>query len=263
MENRTETRMDMVPFVFNDNMVRGCLDDRGEPWFVARDVAAVLDLQNIRQNLESLDEDEKITVCNPDGNPRAGIPHQYAMVSESGLYALIFRSRKPEARRFRKWVTAEVLPALRKKGHYARPGSVFGVDGVPGAALGMKPRMRKDVMTLAVRMAALDNGGTDEAVYWFREISDMIGAETPPAMSELSAEAGRQVEAFAEQCLSLAPGRKESAAMIYRAYLRWWDERQGKRLTLCAFGRALGRVYPKTKDSTIWYMDVRLKSEYR
>lgn len=256
MENRTETRMDMVPFVFNDNMVRGCLDDRGEPWFVARDVCRVLELEKYRDAVARLDEDERGSVL----VDTLGGPQQMATISESGLYALIFRSRKPEARRFRKWVTAEVLPALRKKGHYARPGSVFGV---PGAALGMKPRMRKDVMTLAVRMAALDNGGTDEAVYWFREISDMIGAETPPAMSELSAEAGRQVEAFAEQCLSLAPGRKESAAMIYRAYLRWWDERQGKRLTLCAFGRALGRVYPKTKDSTIWYMDVRLKSEYR
>ncbi len=259
MENRTETRMDMVPFVFNDNMVRGCLDDRGEPWFVARDVCRVLELEKYRDAVARLDEDERGSVL----VDTLGGPQQMATISESGLYALIFRSRKPEARRFRKWVTAEVLPALRKKGHYARPGSVFGVDGVPGVALGMKPRMRKDVMTLAVRMAALDNGGTDEAVYWFREISDMIGAETPPAMSELSAEAGRQVEAFAEQCLSLAPGRKESAAMIYRAYLRWWDERQGKRLTLCAFGRALGRVYPKTKDSTIWYMDVRLKSEYR
>ena len=61
MENRTETRMDMVPFVFNDNMVRGCLDDRGEPWFVARDVCRVLDIANNRDAVTGLDDDEKIT----------------------------------------------------------------------------------------------------------------------------------------------------------------------------------------------------------
>ena len=161
MENRTETRMDMVPFVFNDNMVRGCLDDRGEPWFVARDVCRVLDIANNRDAVTGLDDDEKITVANPDGNPRAGIPHEMTLVSESGLYALVFRSRKPEARRFRKWVTAEVLPALRKKGYYARPGSVFGVSGAPGAATRLRPRMRREALALAVRMAGLDNGGSD------------------------------------------------------------------------------------------------------
>lgn len=109
-------------FKFNSEgfgSVRVHVDAAGEPWFVTKDVAEILGLQNIRQNLSELDEDEKITVTNPDGNPRAGIPHQLALVSESGLYALIFRSRKPEAKAFSKWVRTEILPSIRKTGQYA------------------------------------------------------------------------------------------------------------------------------------------------
>lgn len=66
-----------------------------------------------------LGEDEKITLSNPDGNPRAGIPHQMNVVSEPGLYSLILRSRKPEAKAFKRWVTHEVIPSIRKHGLYA------------------------------------------------------------------------------------------------------------------------------------------------
>ncbi len=265
MENRTETRMDMIPFVFNDNMVRGCLDDRGEPWFVARDVCRVLDIANNRDAVTGLDDDEKITVANPDGNPRAGIPHEMTLVSESGLYALVFRSRKPEARRFRKWVTAEVLPALRKKGYYARPGSVFGVSGAPGAATRLRPRMRREALALAVRMAGLDNGGSDEAVRWFEEISALLGGEDA-GMENYSARHAaimEQVTTFAADCLVLAPGRQESAARIYQSYLRWWDATRGERLNPHIFGRCLGNIYTKTKSGTVKYVNVRLREEYR
>ena len=57
----------------------------------------MLCIENNRDAISTLDEDEKITVANPDGNPRAGIPHQYVLISESGLYFLVFRSRKPQA----------------------------------------------------------------------------------------------------------------------------------------------------------------------
>jgi prophage antirepressor-like protein len=58
---------------------------------------------NVSETLRGLDEDEKITLSNPDGNPRRGIPHSYVIINESGLYSLILRSRKPEAKRFKKW----------------------------------------------------------------------------------------------------------------------------------------------------------------
>ena len=93
-----------------------------EIWFVAKDVCAILKLTNSRMAIQSLDEDEK-GVSNsytPGGNQEVNI------ISESGLYRLIFKSRKPEARRFRKWVTGEVLPSIRKTGGYSVAG--FGMD---------------------------------------------------------------------------------------------------------------------------------------
>lgn len=101
--------------------LRGFLDDDGNPWFVAADVCAALNLDNNREAVSSLDHDEKITVSNPDGNPRAGIPHRFTAISEPGLYSLIFRSRKPEAKVFKRWVTHEVIPAIRKTGQYQNP----------------------------------------------------------------------------------------------------------------------------------------------
>lgn len=73
-----------------------------DPWFVAKDVCECLGLENVSEALRGLDEDEKITLSNPDGNPKAGIPHQMNVISESGLYSLILRSRKPEAKAFKR-----------------------------------------------------------------------------------------------------------------------------------------------------------------
>ena len=109
--------MSITPFTFNGTEVRTILRD-GEPWFVAADVCNVLELADTSSALRELDEDEKITQHNERGNPRAGIPHQFNLINESGLYALTFKSRKPEAKAFKKWVTAEVLPAIRKTGSF-------------------------------------------------------------------------------------------------------------------------------------------------
>ncbi|MDD4837288.1 MAG: BRO family protein [Dethiosulfovibrio sp.] len=90
-------------------------DQNGEPWFIAKDVIDILGLSNITEAIRDLDEDEKNNIRNPEvkrGNPNLLI------INESGLYSLILKSRKPEAKRFKKWVTSEVIPALRKDGAY-------------------------------------------------------------------------------------------------------------------------------------------------
>lgn len=84
----------------------------GEPWFVAADVCNALDIRNPSQAISRLDEDEKIiTLISNEGNQR-GNPN-VAVVNEPGLYTLILGSRKPEAKAFKRWITHEVLPALR------------------------------------------------------------------------------------------------------------------------------------------------------
>ena len=85
-----------------------------EPWFVAKDVCDVLEISNNRDAVSRLDDDEKATSVLPT---QFGAKDMW-LINESGLYSLIFQSRKPEAKAFRKWVTSEVLPAIRKKGYY-------------------------------------------------------------------------------------------------------------------------------------------------
>lgn len=107
----------VAPFDFAGQPVRVFTDDQGEPWFVARDVCAVLELPNVSQAVSRLADDEKSTITSSDGGP------DRLLVSEAGLYRLIFTSRRPEAEAFRRWVTHEVLPAIRRTGSYAAPAA--------------------------------------------------------------------------------------------------------------------------------------------
>lgn len=87
----------------------------GEPWFVLADVCKVLELSSPHKVAERLDGDEK----GRNQIPTLGGVQEMAVVNESGLYAVILRSDKPQAKPFRKWVTSEVLPSIRKHGSYS------------------------------------------------------------------------------------------------------------------------------------------------
>ena len=89
----------------------------GEPWLVGKDVAEALGYSNTRDALDRhVDTEDKNTVANPDG--KRGNPNM-TIINESGLYALVLSSKLPTARRYRHWVTSEVLPSIRKHGLYA------------------------------------------------------------------------------------------------------------------------------------------------
>ena len=106
---------DMIQFEFEEKPVRTILDESGNPWWVAADVCEILKHTNTSVAINSLDEDER-------AKKSLGRQGDAWVISESGLYTLIIRSNKPEAKKFRKWITAEVLPAIRKNGFYAMPG---------------------------------------------------------------------------------------------------------------------------------------------
>lgn len=109
----TTTPTDVTPFSFDDRAVRVVMM-QDEPWFVCTDVAASLGYSSPKDAASHLDDDEKgsATVRTPGGDQRVTV------INESGLYSLVLRSRKPEAKRFAKWVTRDVLPAIRKTGRY-------------------------------------------------------------------------------------------------------------------------------------------------
>ncbi|WP_373725096.1 BRO-N domain-containing protein [Bacteroides heparinolyticus] len=99
---------------YKGNEVR-TVNKNGEVWWVLADVCKILELSNSRETSKRLDDDEKDDVSIID---TIGRKQTVTAINESGLYNLIFQSRKPEAKPFRKWVTSEVLPSIRKTGKY-------------------------------------------------------------------------------------------------------------------------------------------------
>jgi prophage antirepressor-like protein len=104
-------------FNFVEKSVRVEMDENNNPLFLAKDICEILELNNVSQALSRLDDDEKGIIL----NDTQGGKQEMSVVNESGLYSLVLSSRKPEAKKFRKWVTNEVLPAIRKTGSYTNP----------------------------------------------------------------------------------------------------------------------------------------------
>jgi prophage antirepressor-like protein len=105
---------DLQTFRFDSFAVR--VSDRdGEPWFVAADICGALGISDTHVALRRLEDADKGR-CQI---PTPGGPQEMIVVNETGLYLLVFRSQKPEAERFTRWVASEVLPALRRTGHYS------------------------------------------------------------------------------------------------------------------------------------------------
>ena len=109
----------LMKFEYQQQEVRTVVKEDGEQLWVAKDVCEVLGISKYRDAIARLDDDQKGT-CPVRLDRNVG-DREMAVVNESGLYELIIRSDKPEARAFRKWVTSEVLPALRKTGKYEVP----------------------------------------------------------------------------------------------------------------------------------------------
>lgn len=109
-------------FNYNSNEVRTIQKD-GEPWFVLKDIASILGIENHKDLLKRLDPDEvgRFDLPHPQ-NPNKTI--EMTCINESGLYNVILRSDKPEAKPFRKWVTSDVLPTIRRHGAYMTPDTL-------------------------------------------------------------------------------------------------------------------------------------------
>ena len=111
------SKKELSVFNFEESTpIRVILQD-GEPWFIANDVCAALQIGNPRQAISYLDEDEKGVTT----NDTPGGQQEMTIINEPGLYSLVLRSRKLEAKKFKRWITHEVLPAIRRTGSYAAP----------------------------------------------------------------------------------------------------------------------------------------------
>ena len=145
----------ITPFHFGEQQVRVISDDQGEPWFVAADVCAALTVST--EQTRRLDDDEKglRTVQTLGGQ------QEMLTINESGLYSLILTSRKPSAKKFKKWVTSEVLPSIRRTGAYAAAPAMLVVKNaamqlVIAQAMELD-RIEQEQQRLASRVEAVES----------------------------------------------------------------------------------------------------------
>jgi anti-repressor protein len=125
-------------FEYGDRDIRTVLDEQGEPWWVAKDVCEVLSMRV--EQTRRLDEDEK--GLRPMQTP--GGKQEMVVVNEAGLYSLILSSRKPEAKDFKRWITHEVVPSIRKHGMYATPQTVEQLIKDPDTMISVLQELKKE-----------------------------------------------------------------------------------------------------------------------
>lgn len=248
-------------FSFDDLPVR-VLERSGAPWFVGNDVCGVLSISDARQAIDRLDDDER-GVCTV---PTPGGPQEMRCISESGLWALVLTSRKLAAKRFRKWVTAEVLPAIRRTGRYEASGQPRKWSGTSGP-FASDPDMNGTAGALALVQTCERLWGRAEArALWAQlglpvpEVPARPGraapgrAPVPASAWETRAHDGRIAAAFLAACTRPDPDGSVASSVLFQAFGRWsrgqdigrWDTRR--------FAAALtGLGYRKyKKDVVLW-----------
>lgn len=262
--NIAQQKNALVPFAFGDNMVRVRMDENGNPWWVAKDVCRVLGLENNREAISNLDDDEKADVRITDTSSN-GVEQRRTVniISESGLYALVFRSRKPEAKAFSKWVRTDVLPALRKTGRYEVPGQPVSYrtampEELPPEALNLRPSTRQRLWQDALQTARLDGNGSAAAREWFVFLCRMMTAERPRN------DVQQRILDFMDECLGQAKGYNTPSTRIYKAFVAWWTlhaRNHRERLNVPGIKTVsviLAERFGRFKSSRIVFKDCRL-----
>lgn len=124
-------------FNFNAATLRTLTDENGDPWFVAKDVCDILEINNPSDALKRLDDDERARF-------NLGRQGEANIINEAGLYALVLGSRKPEAREFKRWVTHEVLPSIRKHGIYATDTTIDQILADPDFGIRLLTSLKEE-----------------------------------------------------------------------------------------------------------------------
>jgi prophage antirepressor-like protein len=119
--------MEVKDFSYDKKKVRVVIDEQGNPWWIAKDVCEILGLENVSKALIELDTDEKTDLTGSNvGNDISKLK----AINEPGLYHLIFKSKKDEAKNFKRWITHEVLPEIRKTGGYNAGGQMISQESI-------------------------------------------------------------------------------------------------------------------------------------
>lgn len=164
---------EVTPFDYNGHTLSTITDGHGEVWFVAKEVAEILDYSDAEAMTRRLDDDEKRNLQIVGfGNGGRGT----AVINESGLYSAILGSTKPEAKPFKKWVTAEVLPSIRKTGSYTHPKAGVGSTALDKLRTANALKLAEETAAkLCARFSRL--GESAQQVIYAKIINPIVGDE--------------------------------------------------------------------------------------
>ena len=132
--------MNQLSRVFNNQELRIIEKENNELWFVAKDVCDILEIKNSRDAVSRLDDDEKGVVLTDTPGGR----QKLQAVNEFGLYNLVLTSRKPEAKEFKRWITHEVIPSIRKHGAYMTPETIEKVLTDPDTIIKLATNLKEE-----------------------------------------------------------------------------------------------------------------------
>ena len=209
------------PFAFEDKLVRTLLDEQGEPWFVAKDVALALGYQwNGAARIAHVPEEWRgvTSVVTPFGE------QEMLTLSEQGLYFFVARSDKPAALPFQRWLAGEVLPSLRRTGSYALTEQDKAVGPQVPAWLGALTRVQRlHCLRLAVQARQQEEPGNVEEI--FLRFCGYL------ALPEQGTE-DVSLDSFVRTCCRQDEGGSLSAVDLYRAFAAWCERRGNARAVM-------------------------------
>ena len=249
----------LMPFAFEEQLVRCRLDERGEPWFVAKDVALALGYQwnGVSRIAHVPEEWRRVTSV----VTLRGDEQNMQLLSEQGLYFFVARSDKPRALPFQKWLAGEVLPSLRRTGRYALPEAGEEAPDLPviPEMYALRPAMRQRLWQDALQTARLDNGGSAAAVRWFARLCRMVTAR-PVDVREPGRECAARILRFADEECRRDAGGRVNASHLYEAFALWWCARFADTVpAIHVFGRVMPARFAKVKrGGKTWYLGLSL-----
>lgn len=260
----------LINFEFNSNLVRVFKDEAGNPWWVANDVCRILGLENVSKALTRLDQDEKRDVT---GSKVGRNVSKLRTINEPGLYSLIFKSRKPEAKAFKRWVTHEVLPSIRKTGRYEMPGVGMMDDDAK------KSNMIHYSVSGLCQEADKFLGGKAAltALNYFTgmpvdDLMDELEAQKESAQPNAVSknQVNPTVAAFVNNHCVLAEGAEVRKADFYTAYVDYCKDNNLLCVNNCMFFRSLyqmclffGIIWRRHGDNLVQFISgIRLKNNH-
>ena len=252
----------LMPFAFEEQLVRCRLDEHGEPWFVAKDVALGYQWNGVSRIAHVPEEWRRVTSV----VTLRGDEQNMQLLSEQGLYFFVARSDKPRALPFQKWLAGEVLPSLRRTGRYALPEAgeeALDLPVIP-EMYALRPTMRQRLWQDALQTARLDNGGSAAAVRWFARLCRMVTAR-PVGEAEPGRECAARILRFADEECRRDAGGRVNASRLYEAFALWWCARFADSVpAIHVFGRVMPARFAKVKrGGKTWYLGLSLTDQAR